>query len=62
MPDSTKRVEGTPIELVRHEDGSVDMRDQPGGPSLEFSASEWDAFMQGIKAGEFDLPEDRDLP
>lgn len=56
MTDKMKRVKGTPVELVAHDDGSVAMRESSQGPSLEFSASEWAAFMKGIKAGEFDLP------
>lgn len=26
-------------------------------PTLEFTYAEWDAFVQGVKKGEFDLPE-----
>ena len=26
----------------------------PEGPVLEFTAAEWDAFLDGVKAGEFD--------
>lgn len=28
----------------------------PLGPTLTFSAAEWNAFVLGVKAGEFDLP------
>jgi len=33
------------------------MRDSkdPDGPKLAFTASEWDAFVAGVKDGEFDL-------
>lgn len=27
----------------------------PQGPALEFTLAEWSAFVQGVKAGEFDL-------
>jgi hypothetical protein len=26
----------------------------PGGPELRFTAAEWDAFVRGVRAGEFD--------
>jgi hypothetical protein len=37
--------------------GVVGVRDSkdPGGPILHFSAKEWHAFVDGVKAGEFDL-------
>lgn len=28
----------------------------PTGPSLRFDAREWNAFLRGVRAGEFDLP------
>lgn len=28
----------------------------PDGPVLEFTAREWDAFVEGVKLGEFDRP------
>lgn len=33
------------------------MRDSknPDGPQLAFTAAEWDAFVKGVKDGEFDL-------
>lgn len=37
--------------LVRHH------RSGDGGPTLEFSAAEWDAFIAGVKQGEFDVPD-----
>lgn len=27
---------------------------QPGGPLLEYTAAEWNAFVNGVKAGDFD--------
>jgi Domain of unknown function (DUF397) len=32
-----------------------DTKDRPG-PVLRFTELEWDAFLQGVRAGEFDLP------
>jgi hypothetical protein len=36
---------------------AVALRDSkdPEGPSLVFTASEWDAFVAGVKLGEFDI-------
>lgn len=36
--------------LVRHH------RSGDGGPTLEFNRTEWDAFIAGVKRGEFDVP------
>lgn len=38
-------------------DGAVAVRqsDDPTGPVLLFTRSEWDAFVEGAKDGEFDL-------
>ena len=32
-----------------------DSKDQGQGPVLEFTAHEWDAFLAGVRGGEFDL-------
>ena len=32
-----------------------DSKQQGGGPVLEFTAVEWDAFLGGVRGGEFDL-------
>jgi Domain of unknown function (DUF397) len=32
-----------------------DSKDQGQGPVLEFTAEEWDAFLGGVRGGEFDL-------
>ena len=32
-----------------------DSKDQGQGPVLEFTAVEWDAFLGGVRGGEFDL-------
>lgn len=38
--------------------GNVEVRSSrdPQGPTRLFDAGEWDAFIDGAKAGEFDLP------
>ncbi|MEV4326652.1 DUF397 domain-containing protein [Microbispora rosea] len=43
---------------VALQDGWVGVRDGKqgdGGPVLAFTAEEWHAFLQGVKAGAFDL-------
>jgi len=37
-------------------DGSVDIRDtkKVDGPTINYNRDEWDAFIQGVKLGEFD--------
>jgi hypothetical protein len=45
------------VEVATAGDGSVGVRDskQHGlGPVLEFTPSEWEAFLGGVKDGEFD--------
>ena len=39
------------------DDESVNVRDSknPEGPVLTFTPDEWDAFIKGVKQGEFDL-------
>jgi hypothetical protein len=41
---------------VAHLDQEIAVRDSknPGEATLVFSAGEWDAFVAGVKAGEFD--------
>jgi hypothetical protein len=43
---------------VRFVDGRVGVRDSkyPLGPVLWFTPAEWEAFVAGAKAGEFDRP------
>ena len=36
-----------------------DSKDQGRGPVLEFTAFEWDAFLGGVRGGEFDLSQGR---
>lgn len=44
------------VEVQRRPDGSVGVRDSKdrGGPALAFTGAEWDAFLAGARAGEFD--------
>jgi hypothetical protein len=45
------------VEVAVATDGSVGVRDskqQARGPVLEFTPTEWDAFVGGVKDGEFD--------
>jgi ABC-type amino acid transport substrate-binding protein len=48
---------GNCVEIAFAADGTVGVRDsknQGSGPVLEFTPSEWDAFLNGVKGGEFD--------
>lgn len=47
---------GNCVEVAPAENGGVQVRDSkdPDGPVLTFTAAEWDAFLNGAKAGEFD--------
>lgn len=44
------------VEMADVPDGGVALRhsQQPGGAILLYTAGEWDAFVKGAKAGEFD--------
>ncbi|MFI0769250.1 DUF397 domain-containing protein [Streptomyces sp. NPDC021218] len=48
---------GQCVELAALPEGKIAMRNStdPGGPALIFKASEIDAFLDGVKNGEFDL-------
>ena len=39
-----------------------DSKQQGRGPVLEFTAVEWDAFLGGVRGGEFDLSDGRAAP
>jgi predicted secreted Zn-dependent protease len=41
-----------PIEYVWMRDS----KDKGEGPILKFTATEWQAFLAGVRGGEFDLP------
>jgi Domain of unknown function (DUF397) len=48
---------GNCVEVARNLPGIVAVRDSknPDGPALTMSPAGWDAFVQGIKQGDFDL-------
>ncbi|GII75205.1 hypothetical protein Sru01_01870 [Sphaerisporangium rufum] len=48
---------GTCVEVAELPDGGVGIRDNKAGdgPVLEFTLEEFRSFVQGVKAGEFDL-------
>lgn len=47
---------GDCVEHARLPDGSRAVRHSkhPDGPALIFTAAEWEAFIQGVRHGEFD--------
>ncbi|GAA4187865.1 DUF397 domain-containing protein [Microbispora amethystogenes] len=47
---------GNCVEVAELSQGRRGVRDSknPTGPTLVFTAAEWDAFVQGVKHGEFD--------
>lgn len=49
---------GNCVEVRMPSEAVVYVRDSkdPDGPVLRFSPAEWDAFVAGVRAGEFDLP------
>lgn len=49
---------GTSCVAVAMGDGLIGVRDSknPDGPVLLFNDKEWRAFLNGVKAGEFELP------
>jgi len=54
---STYCAHGGCVAVAKRPDGSRVVRDDKShgeGPVLEFSAAEWDAFIAGVKDGEFD--------
>lgn len=53
---STYSGDASCVELAALADGSVAVRDSkhPGGGALRFTPTEIDAFVRGVKAGEFD--------
>lgn len=44
------------VEVANLPEGGRLVRDSknPAGPRLAFTSSEWDAFVKGVRAGEFD--------
>ncbi|MDT8915666.1 DUF397 domain-containing protein [Amycolatopsis sp. PS_44_ISF1] len=61
-PEGVTLEECAEYAFVPHADGVmyVAMRKsaQPDGVTLVFTPSEWDAFVKGVRDGEFNLPED----
>lgn len=51
---------GGRIEVAFLDDGTTLMRDgeEPDGPVLVFTPQEWEAFVGGVKDGEFDLSDE----
>jgi len=47
---------GNCVEVAELPDGGRAVRHSknPTGPAIAYTAAEWDAFLAGIKAGEFD--------
>lgn len=47
---------GNCVEVAHLPDGTTAIRDSkaPDGPILTFNATEWRAFVEGAKTGEFD--------
>jgi hypothetical protein len=54
---SASYANGDCVEVASLPDGRVGLRDSkdPDGPVLQFSASEWRAFLDGAASHEFDL-------
>jgi len=51
-PSACVEVALLPDDEVMVRDG----KDDGAGPVLVFTSAEWDAFLRGARAGEFDLP------
>lgn len=54
---STRSLDGDCVEISANRvDGGARIRDSkdPEGPRLSFTQGEWRAFVDGVKAGEFD--------
>jgi len=51
---------GNCVEVAALPEGAIGVRDSKdsgaGCPVLSFSRADWDGFLAGIRAGEFDLP------
>lgn len=45
------------VEVLRLSDGRIALRDSkdPNLPPHHFTSAEWNAFLAGVRAGEFDL-------
>ena len=49
---------GNCVEIALLTDGDIAVRNSrhPGGPSLVFTRTEWEAFLAGARDGEFAIP------
>ena len=47
---------GNCVEVAALPDGGIAVRHSknPAGPAIAYTAAEWTAFLEGVKAGEFD--------
>jgi hypothetical protein len=56
---STFSGEGNCVEVCLLDDGRIELRDSKdtAKPAHVFTSTEWLAFVLGVRAGEFDLPE-----
>jgi hypothetical protein len=54
---SSRSGTGSCVEVRLTETGDVQVRDSkdPEGPALSFAPAEWDAFVTGIRTGDFSL-------
>lgn len=53
LPADTNRT----IHIAHRTDGGADLQSIPARSlTLSYTAAEWDAFVAGVRAGEFDLP------
>ncbi|MFF0491854.1 DUF397 domain-containing protein [Nocardia sp. NPDC004068] len=53
-PTSESDATGLP-RIVRHADGHVSVTNDDASVELVFTPDEWTAFIEGVRAGEFDL-------
>lgn len=55
--DDERQAGGGRVEVAFVDDGTTLLRDgeHPDGPVLVFTPEEWQAFVEGVKDGEFDL-------
>jgi len=56
---SSFSADGTCVEVRLLDDGAIGLRDSKdlAKPAHVFTQPEWSAFVAGVRAGEFDLPD-----